>query len=161
AQPEQPLVRRALGRPLVEQLREIRGMPERMRALAGGPADRRAQRRLTGLDAIDANEIARFALHVRHAAARPRLERGAKAPPGVGGIFCHAALLAVLLGQEHDDAIGLAVAIGSKHERVGGEGPHSEWPMQTGLCIWRTICLSYLTAKRSPRTGRYGQARQS
>ena len=78
------------------------------------------------LDAIQPHQLAMLPLDVGHPAARERLERPAEPPPRLGRVLGDAALLAAILGQKHDDPIGLAVAVGAEHERVDRVGPHQE-----------------------------------
>src|SRR5688572_1321949 len=84
-----------------------------------------------------------FALDVRHPPSRQWLEGGAKASARFGGVLGDAALLAAVVGQEHHDAVGLAVAIGPQYQAVGGIDPHRLWGQQSNIHRWRTTCQVY------------------
>ena len=89
-----------LRRPLVDELGEVLGVPERL------AIDRR-QRRPRRLDVIEAHQISPLALDIAHTTARERLECPAEPPAALPRVFRHTALLAAIARQEHDDAIRL------------------------------------------------------
>ena len=105
AQPEQRLVRVGLRRPLVDQLGEV---ARRSRAPRRPPptAATASARRSSAAPARAAPA------RVRHAPAGHRLERPAEPPPALPRVLRHAALLAAIARQEHDDPIRLTELVG-------------------------------------------------
>src|SRR6185437_5828636 len=86
-EPEQRLVGIRLRGPLVDQLREIADVAERV-------AVHRGERRPQRLDVMKAHQIAPLPFEVADASVRERLEARTKPTPALPGILRHAALLA-------------------------------------------------------------------
>ncbi len=69
-------------------------------------------------------------------------------------------LLSAVVGQEDDDAVGFAVAIGAKDERVGGVGPHGHpsagrprrWPVTCNDISDQTRCARGVNLAAVSRT---------
>ena len=99
AQPEQTLVGVRVGGPLVDQLRKVVAVTERLWT-------RGHQRRPHRLGIIQAHQLAPLLLEVRHAHFGERLERGAEPLARLARVRRDTAFLTAIARQEHDDAIG-------------------------------------------------------
>ena len=134
----QPLVGVRLLRPLVEQLGEIADVAERVRSgtarsrrrvgrprrRAGPSGPPAAERRAHRLRVVQPDQLAPLLLEIRHAHLGQRLERAGEPRPRPPRALGHAALLAAVARQEHDDAIGFTELVGAEDQRVGGVERH-------------------------------------
>ena len=124
AESEQAVVRIRLRRPLVDQLREVADMEERLGAAA-------RQRRRERLDLAQANQLAPLVLEVGRAHAGERLQAPAETGARAACAPRDPAPLAPVGGQEHHDPVRLAQLVGAKHQRVRSVQRHP--PSRAGL----------------------------
>ena len=119
SEPEQRLVRVGFLRPLVDQLGKVFHVTE-------GIGFGRRQRRAHRFHVVHLNQLMAFSLQVADPAICQRLQRTAKTAAALPRVLCHAALLAPIARQEHDDAIGFTEFVGPENQRVGSVKRHPE-----------------------------------
>ena len=101
----------------------------------GSRSSRTGRKCVEHLDLVDDVEVAP-PLPQQEVDVGQRLEAGAELRGGLAHALGHGAHLAVALGQEDDDAVGLAQAVGAQDDALVAEQAHVSGRRAGGVGSW-------------------------